>query len=221
MFRWIYLILYVEAMSTFSGMCSICMWAKILETKSGFEHHTTILDGNIGENQSLCQSVLTVFSIIWHRLSVSDQLPIKLSLNIFLIQSQLSKTLISIQWAVVVLCEFFGMFSSLWASALATFNFWLSSHRVLQFKFLEFLTSFLFPSLLLCLPKWDCKDSFPAVALNQSWHKSIHTSVHLSRQPLNQVTNIVLSVIKSVNAWSLVQNCYYKPLPSLPVKSYS
>lgn len=219
MFQWVYLILYVEATSAFAGMCSICMWAKILETKSGSEHHTTILDGNKGENQSLCQSALTVFSIIWHRLSVFDQLPIKLSLNVFLIQSQLSKTLISIQRAVFVLRELISLFSTLRPSAVATFNVWLSSHRVLRYKFLGFFKSFLFPSLLLYLAKWDCKDSFPAVVMNPSWHKSVHTSVHLSRQPLSQVTNIGPSVIQSVNAWSLVQNCYYKPLSSLSVKS--
>lgn len=68
-------------------ICCTHIDVKILETRSRLQQNTSILDGNKGENQSPCQSALTEFLITWHSLSVFDQLPITLSLNIFFIQS--------------------------------------------------------------------------------------------------------------------------------------
>lgn len=85
-------LLYVCSLCKRVPMCTylyslVCV--EILETRLRVQQNTSILYGNKGENQSLCQSVLTEFLISRHCLSVFDQLPIRLSLNVFLIQSPL------------------------------------------------------------------------------------------------------------------------------------
>lgn len=84
----------------------------------------------IKERFNHCQSALAEFLITWHRLSVSDQLPITLSLNVFFISLHVPLQHPDDPVSHICVSREFILLSSdiLLALLVATFKFWLPSH---------------------------------------------------------------------------------------------
>lgn len=117
----------------------VSVFETILETRLSLHQNTSILDGNKGENQSLCQSTLTEFLIIWHGPSVCDQLPIRLSLNVFLIQSLQCSPKPWYPSSELSVCfhrahEHLFHSCPLSSSVVAVFRFWLPSRPKTQYS---------------------------------------------------------------------------------------